>query len=67
MNALAKGAVDKATPVEAINYFCDMQLKDYLEQMKMKQAKKDTPPPPTDNTRNAVLVLPKIHRYCYND
>jgi hypothetical protein len=54
-------AADSATPVEAINYFCEIRLEEELEKARQRSRVK-TPPPAKDNARNTVLVLPKIHR-----
>lgn len=62
IESLGGKAADKATPVEAINYFCDIRMEEELERARTR-ARVKTPVQAQDNSRNTVLVLPKIHRY----
>ena len=52
-------AADSATPVEAINYFCEMEMEEELAKAR-ERARTKTPQQATDNSRNTVLILPKI-------
>lgn len=60
IESLGGKAADKATPVEAINYFCDIRMEEELERARTR-ARVKTPVQAQDNSRNTVLVLPKIH------
>ena len=60
LEVLGGVAADSATPVEAINYFCEMKIQDELEKARAR-ARDKTPTPSQDNSRNTVLILPKIH------
>ena len=61
LEALGGKAADHATPAEAINYFCDIRMEEELERARTRTREK-TPVQAQDNSRNTVLVLPKIHR-----
>ncbi|XP_048577146.1 uncharacterized protein LOC5521505 isoform X2 [Nematostella vectensis] len=60
METLGTVAADTATPVEAVNYFCEMRMQEELEKAKAR-ARVKTPPQAKDNSRNTVLILPKIN------
>ncbi|KAK3744458.1 hypothetical protein QZH41_012879 [Actinostola sp. cb2023] len=57
---MGRQAADSATPVEAINYFCEMQLEEELDRARERSRAK-TPQKAADNSRNTVLILPNIH------
>ena len=61
VEALGGKAADTATPAEAINYFCEIRMEEELERARLRTREK-TPVQVQDNSRNTVLVLPKIHR-----
>lgn len=61
VEALGGKAADTATPAEAINYFCEIRMEEELERARTRTREK-TPVQVQDNSRNTVLVLPKIHR-----
>ena len=65
VGALGGRAADTAMPAEAINYFCEIRMEEELERARMRTREK-TPVQAQDNSRNTVLVLPKIHRYVSN-
>lgn len=54
-----QSAIDNATYIEAINYFCDMELEKYVDQIKVggRTGTKGV------DDKNTVLVLPKIPGY----
>jgi len=60
LEALGGKAADTASPAEAINYFCEIRMEEELERARTRTPKK-TPVQAQDNSRNTVLVLPKIH------
>lgn len=59
LEALGGRAADKASPAEAINYFCDIKMEEELERVRTRPRVK-SPVQAKDNSRNTVLVLPKI-------
>ncbi|XP_068724283.1 WD repeat-containing protein 97-like isoform X2 [Montipora capricornis] len=59
LEALGGKAADKASPAEAINYFCDIKMEEELERVRTRPRVK-SPVQAKDNSRNTVLVLPKI-------
>lgn len=65
MEALGGRAADTAMPAEAINYFCEIKMEEELERARTRTREK-TPVQAQDNSRNTVLVLPKIHRFVSN-
>ena len=65
MEALGGRAADTAMPAEAINYFCEIRMEEELERARTRTREK-TPVQAQDNSRNTVLVLPKIHRFGSN-
>ena len=65
MEALGGRAADTAMPAEAINYFCEIRMEEELERARTRTREK-TPVQAQDNSRNTVLVLPKIHRFVSN-
>lgn len=65
MEALGGRAANTAMPAEAINYFCEIRMEEELERARTRTREK-TPVQAQDNSRNTVLVLPKIHRYVSN-
>lgn len=60
LEALGGKAADTAMPAEAINYFCEIRMEEELERARTRTREK-TPVQAQDNSRNTVLVLPKIH------
>ena len=66
LETLGGKVADTASPAEAINYFCDIRMEEELERVRA-QTREKTPVQVQDNTRNTVLVLPKIHRYYCTD
>lgn len=58
LEALGGKAADTAMPAEAINYFCEIRMEEELERARTREK---TPVQAQDNSRNTVLVLPKIH------
>lgn len=65
VEALGGRAADTAMPAEAINYFCEIRMEEELERARTRTREK-TPVQAQDNSRNTVLVLPKIHRFVSN-
>lgn len=65
VEALGGRAANTAMPAEAINYFCEIRMEEELERARTRTREK-TPVQAQDNSRNTVLVLPKIHRYVSN-
>jgi len=65
VEALGGRAADTAMPSEAINYFCEIRMEEELERARTR-TREETPVQAQDNSRNTVLVLPKIHRYVSN-
>ena len=53
--------IDYVQPMEAINYFVEMETEKHLERMRMAAEMEQTGQG-DDATRNTVLVLPKIRR-----
>jgi len=60
VEALGGRAADTAMPSEAINYFCEIRMEEELERARTR-TREETPVQAQDNSRNTVLVLPKIH------
>lgn len=53
-------ALDNIQPIEAINYFVEMEVERHLEKLKQAAAKEQSKK--EDDKKNTVLVLPKIRR-----
>ncbi|XP_022106675.1 WD repeat-containing protein 97-like isoform X2 [Acanthaster planci] len=52
--------VENAQPMEAINYFVEMELEKYMERMRLAAAREQANKEEPEDKRNTVLVLPKI-------
>ena len=55
--------VENAQPMEAINYFVEMELEKYMERMRLAAAREQASKEEIDDKKNTVLVLPKIRRW----
>lgn len=53
-------AAEKASPVDAINYFSEMQFQSEIEKARTRKHSLKKPPPQGDKARNTVLILPSI-------
>ena len=53
-------ALDNIQPIEAINYFVEMEVERHLEKLRQAAAKEQSKK--EDDKKNTVLVLPKIRR-----
>lgn len=60
LEALGGEAAEKVSPAEGINYFCDIKMEEELERVRSRPREKTRPVQAKDNSRNTVLILPKI-------
>jgi len=60
LEALGGEAAEKVSPAEGINYFCDIKMEEELERVRSRPREKARPVQAKDNSRNTVLILPKI-------
>ena len=69
MSFVAENFVDEAakniTPVEAINYFCEIQYQEELERARQATVVVQEEPEKPEKQRNTVLMLPKIDGYAF--
>lgn len=63
LEALGGEAAEKVSPAEGINYFCDIKMEEELERVRSRPREKTRPVQAKDNSRNTVLILPKIQRF----
>jgi len=57
-------AASHVTPIEAINYFCEMKFEEELAKFKTEEVKPEKKSEEKkDKTRNTVLLLPKINNF----
>ncbi|XP_033626173.1 WD repeat-containing protein 97-like isoform X4 [Asterias rubens] len=54
--------VENAVPLEAINYFVEMEYEKYMERMRLAAAREQASKEEPEDKKNTVLVLPKIRR-----
>ncbi|XP_059827568.1 WD repeat-containing protein 97 isoform X2 [Hypanus sabinus] len=52
------GSLDSLRPIEAVNYFCELQLEQKLQELRVSEQRSEE----GQDVRNAVLFLPKITR-----
>ena len=52
----SNSVIDKATWIECINYFCEMEVASEMQRLKAQQQADDK----LVETKNTVLVLPKL-------
>ncbi|PIK43043.1 hypothetical protein BSL78_20097 [Apostichopus japonicus] len=52
-------SIENATPIEAINYFVEMELERYLEKMRLAKAREQAAKDQASE-KNTIVVLPKI-------
>ncbi|XP_062898592.1 uncharacterized protein LOC134343789 [Mobula hypostoma] len=52
-------SLDSLRPIEAVNYFCELQLEQTLQELRVSEQQ----PEEGQDVRNAVLFLPKITRH----
>lgn len=52
-------SIENATPIEAINYFVEMELERYLEKMRLAKAREEAAKDQASE-KNTIVVLPKI-------
>ncbi|XP_072911279.1 WD repeat-containing protein 97-like isoform X2 [Hemitrygon akajei] len=52
------GSLDSLHPIEAVNYFCELQLEQKLQELRVSEQRLEE----GQDVRNAVLFLPKITR-----
>ena len=55
--------VENAVPLEAINYFVEMEYEKYMERMRLAAAREQASKEEPEDKKNTVLVLPKIRRW----
>ena len=69
MSFVAENFVDEAakniTPVEAINYFCEIQYQEEIERARQATVVVQEEPEKPEKQRNTVLMLPKIDGYAF--
>ena len=65
-NDFIDDAAENVGPVDAINYFCEVEYEKELERAREASVAPTEDTVKSDRIRNSVVLLPKIDGYVYN-
>ena len=65
-NDFIDDAAENVGPVDAINYFCEVEYEKELERAREASVAPTEDTVKSDRIRNSVILLPKIDGYVYN-